>query len=62
MIQSLARQAILFASLNLGSAHNPHVLRVRLLVPRCPRSDCLQQLRLARQALKHSVERLFRRL
>ncbi|OXM23892.1 L-asparaginase [Pantoea sp. AV62] len=25
----LAHQAILFASLNPGSAHNPHVLRVR---------------------------------
>ncbi|PAW37670.1 hypothetical protein CIL06_09770 [Pantoea vagans] len=28
-VKSLSHSAILFVSLNLGSAHNPHVLRVR---------------------------------
>jgi len=46
VIKCLAHQAILWVSLNLGSAHNPHVLRVRRVVPRCQCPDCLQQWRL----------------
>ncbi|ELP23291.1 hypothetical protein F385_3837 [Pantoea agglomerans 299R] len=43
MIKRLTHPAVFVVILNPGCADNPHVLRVRRIVPRCLCLECLQQ-------------------